>query len=453
MSEGSRENKMGVWPVNKLLISMSVPIMISMVVQALYNVVDSIYISYLSESALTAVSLSFPVQQLMIALNVGTGVGVNSFLSRSLGEKNYKNVNACANHGLILASISTVIFMIVGFTCVRPFFLSQTADAEIIYHGEQYLGIVCIFSFGIFHAVMLERLLVATGRTIYHMITQLAGALTNIILDPIMIFGLLGCPKMGAAGAAAATVIGQFVAFFLALFFNLTRNSDVKLGFKGFRLDFTILKKIYQVGFPSILMQSLGSVMTYCLNLILIGFTSTAAAVLGIYFKLQSFVFMPVFGLNNGMVPIVAFNYGAKQKARILKAIRLAITYAEILMLLGTGLFILLTPQLLGLFDASPQMLALGIPALRIIATHFLLAGITIVFMSVFQALGNGKYSLITSLTRQIVVLLPVAWLFSMSGDVQKVWWAFPIAEGVAVLLSLLFYRRLYRLRINEIPG
>lgn len=437
--QATTENRMGTMPVNKLLAAMSLPMMISMLVQALYNVVDSIFVSRICENALTAVSLAFPLQSLMIALGAGMGVGVNALLSRSLGEKDYDKVNKSAMNGIFLSLINVIIFLIIGIFVTRPFYESQTNDPEIIAYGVQYLTIVCCCSFGMYTQFIFERILQATGKTFYTMLTQGLGAIINLILDPIMIFGLLGFPKLGVAGAAIATVIGQIVAGVAALLINLKKNEEVKLHFKGFRPDLSTIRQILAVGLPSIIMQSIGSVMTYGMNRILITFSSTATAVFGVYFKLQSFIFLPVFGLNNGMVPIIAFNYGAQKKDRLIQTVKLSICYAELLMLLGFLIFQFLPEPLFRMFDASDHMLSMGIPALRIISTHFLLAGFCIVIGSVFQALGNGVYSMIVSIARQLVVLLPAAYLLSLAGEVNYVWWAFPIAEAASLTISTFF--------------
>lgn len=445
------ENKMRTMPVDKLLLSMSLPMMISMLVQALYNIVDSIFVSRICEDALTAVSLAFPIQCLMIALGTGTGVGVNALLSRSLGEKDYERVNKSAMNGIFLSLLNVLIFIIIGVFAVRPFYLSQTDDPEIIAYGVQYLTIVCCCSIGIYTQFIFERILQSTGKTFYTMLTQGLGAIINIILDPILIFGLVGFPKLGVAGAAIATVIGQIIAGIFAIIINLKKNTEVKLHLQGFRPDLPIIKQIYAVGLPSIIMQSIGSIMTYGMNKILISFSSTATAVFGVYFKLQSFIFMPVFGLNNGMIPIIAFNYGAKKKDRLLKTMKLSICYAEALMLIGVLIFQFLPEPLFRLFDASDHMLSMGIPALRIISTHFLLAGFCIIVGSVFQALGNGVYSMIVSITRQLAVLLPAAYLLSLLGNVNYVWWSFPIAELASLAISTFFLFRINRKIIQKI--
>lgn len=447
----AEENKMGVMPVNKLLLSMSVPMMLSMLVQALYNIVDSIFVARIGENALTAVSLAFPIQQLMIALGSGTCVGVNAILSRALGERDFKKVNSCAVNAVFLMLLNAIVFFLIGIFVVEPFYMAQTTDAEIIEYGIQYLQIVCVFSFGIYFQFVFERLLQSTGNTFYTMITQLVGALINIILDPILIFGLLGMPKFGVSGAALATVIGQIVAAITAVIINYKKNHEVKLDFKGFRPSGSIIKQIYVVGIPSIIMQSIGSVMVFCMNQILIAFSTTATAVFGVYFKLQSFIFMPIFGMNNGMVPIVAYNYGAQKKERLIKTVKLSMIYAVGIMCIGVLVFQLIPDKLFLLFDASDHMLSMGIPALRIISVHFPLAGICIIGGSMFQALGNAVYSMITAICRQLLVLIPAAWLLAQLGNVDYVWWSFPIAEVVSLTLNILFLIKINKDIISKI--
>ncbi len=445
------ENKMGVMPVNKLLISMSVPMMLSMLIQALYNVVDSMFVAQVSENALTAVSLAFPIQNLMIAVGTGTGVGINALLSRSLGEKNFKRVNKTANHAVFLALLSFFVFACVGIFCSRAFFEIQTDISEIVDFGTSYMTICCVFSVGLFGQFAFERLLQSTGKTFYTMITQLIGAIINIILDPIMIFGYFGFPEMGVAGAALATVTGQIVACIVAVVINKKKNTEITMSLKKFRPSGKIIKRIYSVGIPSIIMVSISSIMNFGMNVILLAYSSTAAAVFGIYFKLQSFVFMPVFGLNNGMVPIIAYNYGARKKARITKTIKLSIIYAVGIMLIGLLVFQLFPAQLLSIFNASQTMMGIGTTALHIISLSFVCAGFGIVTSSVFQALGNGVLSMVVSIVRQLVVLLPVAYLFSVFGGLDTVWWAFPIAEVAAVVLCILFLKRVYKKEINPL--
>ena len=446
-----KANKMGTMPVNKLLVSMSLPMMVSMLVQALYNIVDSIFVSRIDENALTAVSMAFPIQSLMIAIGVGTGVGVNALLSRSLGEKDYGKVDRTAVNGVFLSAVSYLLFLVVGILAVTPFYLSQTKDAQILAYGKKYLTIICCCSFGMYTQFIFERLLQSTGKTIFTMVTQGTGAIINIILDPIFIFGYFGIPRMGVAGAAVATVAGQIVAGVFAIIINEKKNTDVKLNFKGFRPDKKVIREIYKVGIPSIIMQAIGSVMTYGMNRILISFNSTAVAGFGVYFKLQSFIFMPIFGLNNGMVPIIAYNYGAKEKDRMVKTLKLSVFYAIGIMVLGFVVFQLFPAPLFSLFDASEMMLSIGVPALRAISFSFLFAGFCIVCGSLFQALGNGVYSMVISIARQLVVLLPAAYLLSLSGKVQYVWWAFPIAELVSLSMTVFFLFRINRDVIRHI--
>ena len=451
MEQVKKENKMGVVPENKLLLSMSLPMMVSMLVQALYNIVDSVFVSKISENALTAVSLAFPVQSFMIAISVGTAVGVNALLSKSLGEKDYRKAQKVSDNAVFLAAVCYLLFVLVGIFAVAPFYLTQTKNAEILGFGKQYLTIICIGSVGIFFQTMFERLLQSTGKTFYTMITQGTGAIINIILDPILIFGVGFFPKLGVAGAAVATIIGQIVAAILAIFFNAKHNEYITIKVKDIRPQAQIIKQIYAVGAPSIVVQAIGSVMVYGMNLILIAFTSTATAVFGVYFKLQSFVFMPVFGLNNGMVPIISYNYGAGNKSRVIKIIKLSIAYAVGIMLLGFVLMQIIPDIMLLMFDASETMLAIGVPALRIISVSFLFSGFCIVCGSVFQALGNGVYSMLVSVTRQLIVLLPVAYLLARLGEVNYVWWAFPIAEIFSLMLSSIFLIRIYRKIIRHI--
>ena len=443
-----QENKMGTMPIRKLLITMSLPMIISMLVQAMYNVVDSIFVSRLGENALAAVSLAFPVQNLMIAVASGTGVGINALLSRSLGEKNFDNADKAAVNGLFLACLSSLAFAIFGIFFSEFYFSAQIADPQIIQYGRDYLFVCCTFSVGLFFSITSERLLQSTGRTIYNMITQGLGAIINIIMDPILIFGLFGFPRMEVAGAAVATVAGQIIGMLLSLFFNFTRNKDIHIRIRGFRPHGETIGNIYRVGLPSIIMMSIGSVMTYGINKILLMFSATAVSVFGIYFKLQSFIFMPVFGLNNGMVPIIAYNYGAGKPDRIMGTIKLAAVYATTIMLCGFAVFQLMPDKLLMIFSASDTMLSIGIPALRIISISFLFAGCSIVCTSLFQALGHGMLSLWISVFRQLVVLLPVAFIFARIGGLHTVWFAFPIAEAFAIIFSGVCLVHVYRKEI-----
>lgn len=457
------ENKMGVMPVNKLIINMSLPMMISMLVQALYNIVDSVFVGMISEQALTAVSLCFPAQNLMIAVATGTGVGVNALLSRSLGEKNFDKVNKLANNGVFLAVISSLVFVIFGFFGAEAFMRSQTGVEEIVQYGTSYLRICCGASLGIYLEIIFERLLQSTGRTMLTMCTQGVGAIVNIILDPIFIFSsedsFLGFGLgMGVTGAAVATVAGQIVAGVIAVILNAKKNPEVKVDFRKFRPDGKLIGQIYKIGVPSIIMVAIGSVMTYCMNKILILYTpgkETAATVFGAFFKLNSFICMPIFGLNNGVIPIIAYNYGARNKGRMLTTVKLAAVYAEIFSVLGAVLFLTIPDKLLGFFSASPEMLAIGIPALRIIGSSFTLAGICIALGAAFQALGKSFFSMLVSLIRQLLVLTPVAFFLARYGmtvgNPDLVWWAYPVAEITSLTVSIICYVYLYKTVISKI--
>ena len=436
------ENKMGVLPVGKLLTTMAVPMMISMLFQAFYNIVDSIFVARLSQDAMNAVSLAFPLQMLVISVAGGTGVGMNALLSRALGQKRQDLADRAANTGIFLSLCSCVVFALIGVFLGRPFFELQTQNQAIVDYGSAYIGICLGLSVACFSQFCLERLLQSTGRTGLAMTTQIVGALTNIALDPILIFGLLGAPRMEVAGAAVATVSGQALAAVLALILNIKCNPDVHIRLKEIRPDKQMIRDIYKIGVPSIIMQSIGSVMTFTMNRILISFTEAATAVFGAYFKLQSFIFMPVFGLNNGMVPIVSYNFGAARPERVKKTIKLTITIAVCIMTAGLILFETIPGVLLGLFSPSEEMMSIGVAALRIIGTHFPVAGFCIIAGSVFQAIGNPVYSLICSVCRQLVVLLPAAWLLAQTGRLELVWFAFPIAEVMSLIMSLIFLRK-----------
>lgn len=449
-----QENKMGVMPIPKLIMNISFPMMVSMLVQALYNIVDSIFVAMMSENALTAVSLAFPLQTLLIAVGAGTGVGINALLSKSLGEKNFVKANDTAKNGAFIYAVASVVFLILGMVIVKPFYAGQigSADSEIMELGVQYLTIVMTCSFGLFGQFFFERILAATGRTFYSMVSQLSGAVTNIILDPILIFGLLGAPKLGVVGAAVATVIGQIVGALVGLVCNSKFNHEIKLDFAKYRPDGKIIAAIFRVAVPSIVMQSIGAVMTYAMNLILIGFSSTATAVFGVYFKLQSFFFMPVFGLNNGITPVIAYNYGARMRKRLVKTIQISLTVAFCLMATGFAAFQLVPEFLLGFFDASEEMIAIGVPALRTISFSFLLAWFCIIAGTVFQALGYAVFSLIVSVMRQLVVLVPAAYVLSKIGGLNAVWWSFPIAELMSCAISLFCILWIYRNVIKPLP-
>lgn len=449
--ERRQENKMGVMPVPKLILTMSLPIMASMLVQALYNIVDSVFVAQISENALTAVSMAFPLQNLMIAVSTGTAVGVNALLSRNLGAKDYERVNHIANHAVFLAVMSYLLFVVIGFFGAEPFFRSQTDIEEIVVYGTQYTRICLCFSVGLFVQMFFERILQATGRTVASMVSQMLGAIINIVLDPILIFGMFGLPAMGVAGAAVATVAGQIVGAIVGVIINEKKNKEVNIQLKGFRPDFALIKQIYGIGIPSIIMASIGSVMNYGMNRILLGFTSTAAAVFGVYFKLQSFIFMPVFGLNNGMIPVISYNYGAGNRERVVKAVKTSAVMAVGIMLMGLLVFQTIPGLLLNMFDASETMLEIGMPALRTISLSFLFAGFGIACSGTFQALGKAFFSMLMSIARQLLVLLPAAYVLSLSGKVNLVWWAFPIAEAVAIVVCICFLIYINKTVISKI--
>ena len=448
-----QENKMGTMPVGKLLFNMALPMILSMVVQALYNVVDSIYISQISESAVTALSLAFPVQNMQIGFAVGIGVGVNSLLSKSLGEQNQEAANRAAGNGMFLMFVAVVIFMLFGIFGARPFFEMQSDVTETVENGITYSSICCIFSLGIFMEILGERLLQSTGRTIHSMITQSTGAIINIILDPILIHGWFGLPAMGVAGAAVATVIGQWIAALLALYFNEKHNPEVQFGRRYFIPYGKTIRSILTVGVPSIVMNGIGSVMNFSMNQILQGFAETATSVFGIYFKLQSFFFMPLFGINNATISIIAFNYGARKPERITKTLKLACGTALALMITGLLVFQFFPDLLLSMFNPSEEFLIIGRSALRIISLSFPMAAIGIALSASFQALGDGIYSTITSLCRQMFVLLPVAYLLSLTGEVNNVWYAYPIAEIVSGAVTAFFFLRIYRQKIKPLKN
>ena len=448
------ENKMGVMPVGRLMFNMAAPMVLSMLVQALYNVVDSMFVAQMNEDALTALSLAFPMQNFMIAVGTGLGVGLNAMISRSLGERRQEAANRYAMQGFLLEGISYAVFLLIGLFAVEAFIASQAGGIERVYeYGVTYLRICCACSFGFFLQITAERILQATGRTLYTMFTQCVGAVINIIIDPILIFGLFGFPEWGVVGAAIATVIGQCVAGTLALLINFRCNPDVRFPLRFLRPEPECLKQILYIGIPSILMVTISSIMTFCMNKILIGFTATAVAFFGVYFKLQSFVFMPIFGLNNGLVPIVSYNYGARKRERMEKSVRLAYIVAECIMIVGFLAFQIMPDKLLLLFEASEGLLEIGVPAMRIISISFLAAGISVVSLSVCQALGRGGYSLIVSFCRQIVVLIPAAFLLSQLGRLPLVWIAFPVAEVMSIVLALIFVRRtIHRLDWEKKP-
>ncbi|MBQ6839838.1 MAG: MATE family efflux transporter [Oscillospiraceae bacterium] len=452
-----RENKMGTWPVGKLLFNMALPLVLSMLVQALYNVVDSVYVAGYSENAVTALSLAFPIQNLQIGCATGIAVGMNSLLSKSLGEGNRERANRAAGNGIFLTLVLIALFMLFGFFGAGAYYKMQPISAQTIHEGTSYTAICCIFTAGIFIEILGERLLQASGRTIYTLFTQGTGAVLNILLDPLFIYGneALGLAPMGAAGAAVATVIGQWVAAIMAVIFNLTKNDDVQFALKYLRPRRDIIRIVLAVGIPSMIMMGIGSVMNFGMNQIFLGFPQigeTASGVFGVYFKLQSFFLMPLIGLNNASISIIAFNYGARQPQRIIKNLKYALGTAMIIMLLGVAVFQTVPEQLMGIFgstDETGNFVAIGVNALRIVSWHFPIAAVCIALGASFQALGNGIYSTITSLCRQLVALLPAAYLLSLTGDVNLVWWAFPIAEVVSMIFTLIFFRRIYQQKIK----
>ena len=448
------ENKMHSTPIGKLLFSMALPLVISMLVQALYNVVDSIYVSRISESAVTALSLAFPIQNLQIGFATGIAVGMNALLSKSLGEGNRERANRAAGNSIFLILIAVGLFMVFGAFFAKPYYAMQSQVAETVEGGASYTAICCIFTLGVFVEILGERLLQASGRTVYTLFTQGTGAVVNIVLDPLFIFGGFGIPAMGIAGAAVATVIGQWVAALLAVYFNLKKNPDISFGVQYIRPRWEIIRPVLTVGVPSTLMMAIGSVMNFCMNQIFLGFRDygeTAAGVFGIYFKLQSFFFMPVFGLNNAAISILAYNYGARQPKRIAQTLKYSACAAFVIMMLGLAVFQLLPDVLLGIFEPSEDFLAIGTSALRIVSFHFPLAAIGIALSATFPALGNGSYSAIQSLSRQLIVLVPTAYLLSLTGNVHAVWWSFPVAEVVSVILTVFLFLRIYRQRVKPL--
>ncbi|MCQ2422506.1 MAG: MATE family efflux transporter [Lachnospiraceae bacterium] len=462
----TQENKMGVMPVNRLLITMAAPMVLSMLMQAMYNIVDSIFVGKFDQNALSAVTMAFPAQSLMIAIAAGTGVGINALLSYSLGRKDRESANQAATHGIFLAGCAALVFLMLGLFLAEPFYRLQISAKEfrenpeaceaIIRYGRDYLRIVTMFGFGLFMQVTLERLLQSTGKTFYAMITQTSGALLNIALDYIFVFGKLGFPAMGAKGAALATVVGQWVAMTLAIILNVKKNTEISLSFRGFRVQGSIIRTIYRVGIPSIIMQAISSVVTFVLNKLLNGFSQVAVNAFGIYFKLQSFIFMPIFGLNNGMVPIIAFNYGARHKKRIFDTMKLSYMIATCIMAIGTVVFLVFPKPLLAMFckpEALPELLRYGEPCLRLISLHFLVAGFSIITISVFQALGNGLYSMIVSICRQVVILLPVALFMGLVlKNIDLVWLSYPIAEVASASMCAFYLTKIYRNNLKGLP-
>jgi putative MATE family efflux protein len=447
------ENKMATMPVGKLLFTMSLPLMLSMIMEALYNVVDSLFVARLSEKALTALTLAFPIQLLVVSVTVGTGVGINALLSRQLGEKNRQGVDETAINGVFLAALTYIAFLVFGLFLTRPYFAWQTADAEICQMGVEYLSICMIFSFGSVGQILFQRLLQSTGRTGLAMVSQLIGAAFNIIFDPVLIFGLFGFPKMGVTGAAIATVAGQIIAMGIAVFFNITKNKDVNFRFRGFRPDAKVIAEIYRVGAPAIVNQSLNSLMAFGVNFILIRLSATAVAAFGIYIRIQNFVFMPAFGVNNGVIAIGAFNYGARSKPRIDATIKHGIIIASLIMITGTVLMRILTVPILKLFDASDTLMDIGSAALRIISLSYVFAAFTLIMQGVYQALGNGLYSLVISLMRVVIVLIPALYIFAQFFELSQIWWAFVLAEAISAVVGAFLLKRIYRERIKPLAA
>ncbi|MFC2584748.1 MAG: MATE family efflux transporter [Lachnoanaerobaculum saburreum] len=448
-----KENRMGVMPVGKLLFAMSTPMVISFLVQSLYNIVDSIFVARYSPDALAAVSLAYPIQILMIAVSVGTGVGVNALLSRSLGEGKKKKAKLTADNAILLGILASIMFALFGVLCTKLFFDSQTKSESIRQLGYSYLSVVTIFSFGLMLEVTFERILQSTGKTVFNMITQSVGAIINIILDPILIFGFFGVPKLGIAGAAIATVAGQIIAMILSFIFNMKYNEDVDIRFGThiFIPDFGIIKQIYKVGIPSIAMQAMSTLMILGLNKILVTYSDMAVNVLGIYYKLQSFVFMPIFGLNNGMTPIVAFNYGAKNKDRIVKVLKYSFIASIVIMVIGTAIFWLFPKELMMLFNPNEEMMKLGIPALRICSLCFILAAFDVMAIATFQSLGNGMYALYASFLRQLVLIIPLAYVLSNMFGLEAVWYSIPLAELGCAFFDIYLMKKIYKQKIANL--
>lgn len=452
MSSKVQENKMGTAPMFKLLMAMSLPSMFSMLIQALYNIVDSIFVAQYSENALTAVSLAYPIQMLMISVAVGTGVGLNSLISRRLGEKKQKEANSAATHGFLLGVLNWVVFFVLGLFIIHPFFSAYTSNAEVHQMGVDYLSVVMFFSFGVFIEMNIEKTLQATGNMVFPMLFMLVGAITNIILDPMFIFGFGPIPEMGVKGAAIATVIGQTASMVFAIIVLFAKKHPVKVSLRKFKPSFSTIKNIYAVGIPSIVMQSISSVFILGMNAILVGFSDVAVTVMGVYFKLQSFVFMPVFGLNHGLMPIIGYNYGARNRKRVLKAVKYGVIIALCIMAVGTIVFMVMPQTLLAMFNAGEEMMRVGTLALRIICTNFIPAAIGIVFTTFFQAVGKGMRSLFISVLRQLVILLPVAWLLSKI-SLESVWFAFPIAEAVSLITAIVLFAHLLKTDIKKLDS
>ncbi|MEA4870291.1 MAG: MATE family efflux transporter [Christensenella sp.] len=449
----AKQNKMAYQPEGKLLFGMGAPLAISMMVQALYNIVDSVFVSYLGENALTAITLSYPIFMLMISVAVGTGVGINALISRKLGAKQHADAEKAASNGFFVMLLSSVIFILFGIFGTRPFIEAYTSNPETAEYGVAYLSIIMIFSVGLFMQIYCERILQSQGMNLQAMLVQIIGAVFNIIFDPILIFGLLGFPKLGMAGAAIATVGGQILAMICSFAILASKRNEVRLRFKGFRPSVPIIRDIYSVGLPSVILQAIGTVMTLVMNGILIAFTETAVAVFGVYFRVQSIALMPLFGMTNAGMSILAFNYGAQNRKRIQRTWKLMLTAGVIMMVIMTAVFILLPDQILGLFNATPEMLRIGRAAMTIIPLGLILASVSICCSVMFQAVGMGTYSMYLSLARQLIVLVPAAWLLArLFHEVTAVWWAFPIAEALTIIVALIMFRHLYDQRVRTLP-
>lgn len=450
VNEKEHINKMGVMPIKKLLLEMAWPAILSMTINALYNIVDSIFVAQISEDALTAVSIVNPIQMLIIALSVGSGVGINSLIARRLGARNQEAADQAASTGLRIGVLNYFVFLIVGIFFTGMFVSGYAEEGTFIYEEAcKYMAIVTIGSFFLNVEVVFEKILQSTGNMMAPMFCSLTGAVVNIILDPILIFGLIGAPEMGVAGAAIATVIGQVCSMIVGAIVIFRGDHLVSIKIKGFKVDWKIVADIYKVGLPSIVMQSIGSFMIIFYNMILVAYSSTAVAVLGVYFKIQSFVFMPVFGLNQGAMPIMGYNYGARNRERLMLAYKEALKVAIVVMALGTLIFQTLPTQLLLMFDASEEMLAIGVPALRIISICFIPAAFGIINGTLFQGTGHGIYSLMCSLIRQLVGILPLAYILIRIGGVTLSWASFPLAEVIGLVYSALMLRKLYRTEIK----
>lgn len=449
--ETKQSEIMGKLPENKLLLKLALPMILSMLLSALYNVVDSIFVGKISQDALTAVSLAFPMQNLIIALGVGVGVGANALISRALGEKKYKDANRYATNSIFIIAIIYVIFALVAGSLSRSFISWQTTSQPVIEYGTEYLQICCYASAGLFFSLVFEKILCSTGKTTYAMISQLVGAVVNIILDPILIFGLIGLPALGVKGAAIATVVGGGCSALTGFLMAKYKNKDVSISFKKFRPHGKTIGEIFRIGLPTTVLNAVGSVMTFSVNIILQKLHESAVTVFGIYFKIQSLVFMPLFGLTNAMVPIVAYNYGAGSKKRIMKTVKLSIMYATIFMIFATVIAECFPRQILALFSATPDMYEIGVPAIRILFSTYILVGVNVCILSICQALGKSVISMICSLLRQLIVLIPAAYLLAHFFGLPTVWFSFTIADFFSTAIALFFGILIYKKYIKPL--